>query len=59
MTFEELADYLMKIGCDNAMSLDGGGSSTLWALGQVMNNPCEGRERGAANGLAVVAKETR
>jgi hypothetical protein len=59
MTFEELADYLMKIGCDNAMSLDGGGSSTLWALGQVMNNPCEGAERGAANGLAIVAKEMR
>jgi hypothetical protein len=58
MTFEELADYLMKIGCDNAMSLDGGGSSTLWALGQVMNDPCEGHERGAANGLAIIAKET-
>jgi hypothetical protein len=57
MTFEELADYLRKIGCTDAMSLDGGGSSTLWAFGQVMNNPSEGRERGAANGLVVLNKE--
>ena len=57
MTFEELSAYLVKIGCTDAMCLDGGGSSTLWALGQVMNNPCEGAERGAANGLVVISKE--
>lgn len=56
MTFEELCDYLLKIGCTDAMSLDGGGSSTLWAMGQVMNNPSEGNERGAANGLVVMNK---
>jgi hypothetical protein len=59
MTFEELANYLLKIGCDSAMCLDGGGSSTLWAMGNVMNNPSEGHERGAANALAIVAKDSR
>jgi hypothetical protein len=59
MTFEELSAYLLKIGCTDAMCLDGGGSSTLWALGQVMNNPCEGAERGAANGLVVINTERR
>jgi large repetitive protein len=58
MTFEELSQYLLKIDCQNAMCLDGGGSSTLWALGQVMNNPSEGSERGSANGLVVLAKES-
>lgn len=57
MTFEELSNYLLKLGCTDAMSLDGGGSSTLWALGQVMNNPSEGAERGAANGLVVINTE--
>jgi exopolysaccharide biosynthesis protein len=57
MTFEELSAYLLKIGCTDAMCLDGGGSSTLWVAGQVMNNPCEGAERGAANGLAVISRE--
>jgi hypothetical protein len=57
MTFEELSSYLLKLGCTDAMSLDGGGSSTLWALGQVMNNPSEGAERGAANGLVVINTE--
>ena len=59
MTWDELADYLAKIGCVHAMALDGGGSATLWAMGQVMNNPSEGRERGSANGLAVVARDLR
>lgn len=59
MTFEELSAFLLKIGCTDAMCLDGGGSSTLWVAGQVMNNPCEGAERGAANGLAVISKEIR
>jgi hypothetical protein len=57
MTFEELSSYLLKLGCTDAMSLDGGGSSTLWVLGHVMNNPSEGGERGAANGLVVINTE--
>ena len=39
MTFPELADYMAKIGCDQAMNLDGGGSATLWAFGMVKNSP--------------------
>jgi hypothetical protein len=26
----------------------------LWTMGQVMNNPCEGGERGTGNALVVV-----
>ncbi len=56
MTFPELADYLVKLGCEEAMNLDGGGSATLWALGSVRNSPSEGDERPSANALVVVRK---
>ena len=56
MTFPELAAYMVKLGCDEAMNLDGGGSSTLWVMGNVMNNPSEGRERPGVNSLVVRRK---
>jgi large repetitive protein len=57
MTFPELADYLIKLGCSEGMNLDGGGSATLWALGSVRNSPSEGEERPSANALVVVRKK--
>ena len=57
MSFPELATYLANLGCTEAINLDGGGSATLWAYGNVMNSPSEGHERPAANALVVVRKE--
>ncbi|MGE3308791.1 MAG: phosphodiester glycosidase family protein [Limisphaerales bacterium] len=54
MSFPELANYMLELGCRNAMNLDGGGSATLWVLGNVINSPSEGRERPAANALVVI-----
>ena len=59
MTLEELADFLVNLGCREAMNLDGGGSSTLWYDGEVRNNPCDGYERTIANSLVVVRKGAR
>ncbi len=57
MTYSELADYMLnKIGCTEALNLDGGGSATMWVAGQVANSPSKGRERGGANGLVLVQK---
>ncbi len=56
MSFPELANYMVSLGCDEAMNLDGGGSATIWVYGHVMNNPSEGQERPAANALVVVRK---
>lgn len=56
MTLDELADFLVKLGCQEAMNLDGGGSATLWYDGEVRNNPCDGYERTIANSLIVVQK---
>ena len=57
MTFPELASYMLKLGCDHAMNLDGGGSATLWVRGNVMNSPSEGRERPGANALIVIQRK--
>lgn len=59
MTFPELADYLVKLGCEEAIALDGGGSATCWVYGNVMNSPSQGRERPAANALVVVQTRAR
>lgn len=56
MSFPELAEYLLKLGCRQALNLDGGGSSTFWVHGQVMNSPCYGKERPMANALVLVRR---
>ena len=58
MTLDEFANWLVKLGCGEAMNLDGGGSATLWYEGKVVNSPCEGRERPIANSLVVLRKTT-
>lgn len=54
MTLDELSAYLVKLGCSDAVNLDGGGSSSLWFDGKVRNNPCDGYERDIANSLLVL-----
>jgi exopolysaccharide biosynthesis protein len=56
MTFPELAAYMIKLGCEEAINFDGGGSATMWVLGNVMNSPSEGQERPGANALVLVRK---
>jgi hypothetical protein len=58
MTFPDLANYLIKLGCTQALNFDGGGSATLWALGAVRNSPSEGDERPSANALVLVKRKT-
>lgn len=54
MSLDELAAYLAGLGAQEAITLDGGGSATLWCEGQVRNSPCDGEERPVANVLMVV-----
>ncbi len=62
MTLHELADFMISLGAQYAMSLDGGGSSTMVAEGtdgtpRVLNSPIDnyipGRERPVADHLGV------
>lgn len=59
MTLSELASYLVQLGCQEALNLDGGGSATLWFSGKVQNRPCDRAERPVANSLVVVKKPLR
>ena len=53
MTYPEMAVLAKQYGCDNAIELDGGGSSTLWATGKILNSPSDGKVRSIANGLIL------
>jgi hypothetical protein len=59
MTLEELGEYLVNLGCQEAINLDGGGSATLWYDGEVRNQPCDGYERTIANSLVVLRKPAK
>ncbi|MDD3593976.1 MAG: phosphodiester glycosidase family protein [Candidatus Gastranaerophilales bacterium] len=39
MTIWELAKFMKQIGCQNAMNLDGGGSSVMYLNGSLINSP--------------------
>lgn len=56
-TGDELADYLAELGAYNAAYLDGGGSTTMWIDGKIVNTPSfQGRERSVGNALGVFLK---
>ncbi|QQV74542.1 hypothetical protein H6P87_00076 [Rickettsia tillamookensis] len=38
LTKLELAEYMLSLGCESAINLDGGGSSTLFMDGKIINN---------------------
>ena len=57
MTYPEMAVLAQEYGCTDAVELDGGGSSTLWAMGKILNSPSDGRTRPVANALILLGSE--
>lgn len=54
MTLDELASVMQGLGATEAYNLDGGGSSTMYFMGRVVNNPQgENKERGVSDILYV------
>lgn len=39
MTLAEMAEFVISLGCDEALNLDGGGSASLVSGGQLVNTP--------------------
>jgi len=58
MTLEELAKYMVKLGCTDGMNFDGGNSASIWLAGEIMNSPCQGLKP-VANSLLAVRKATQ
>lgn len=64
MTNEQLATVMDALGCEEAMNLDGGGSSTAWVKGEgVVNYPSDndtfdhGGERGVATVISFILQK--
>ncbi|MCL6458600.1 MAG: phosphodiester glycosidase family protein [Gorillibacterium sp.] len=54
MTLSEFAQVFADLGATEAYNLDGGGSSTMYFMGKVVNNPLgKGNERGVSDILYV------
>jgi hypothetical protein len=55
MTTTELGQFCRdSLAATWGVNQDGGGSSTLWVDGEVVNRPSDGHERAVANGLMMV-----
>ncbi len=54
MTLVELTALMTRLGATEALNVDGGGSTTMFAGGRVVNRPSDGSERPVANAIAVV-----
>ena len=52
LTIIQLAELMKQLGCMHAMNLDGGGSSTLWINGKVVNKTVGDKDEG--NGKYVI-----
>lgn len=54
MTLTEFAAVFEELGCEQAYNIDGGGSSTMYFMGRVVNNPLgKNRERGTSDILYI------
>ena len=55
MTIPNLALFLLDLGCKEALNLDGGGSSTMYLLGNIVSTPCGERYDGKGNYVRAVS----
>jgi len=65
MTCDELSEVMKQLGCDDALNMDGGGSTTMWISGElnngIVNYPSDNGlfdhagERSCSNAIAILA----
>jgi exopolysaccharide biosynthesis protein len=57
MTLVELREFARRLGLTNVLNLDGGGSTTMWAAGEVVNSPSDlAGPRKVSDALLVVPR---
>ncbi len=56
-TLDEMANIMFKLGCVDAINLDGGGSTALNIGGLTLNRPSDGTERKVANAVLIFAEK--
>lgn len=57
MTLYDMGKFFSELGIEHAINFDGGSSSTLWALGKVVNRPAHNYERRIFNVAMIRAKK--
>ncbi|HEX5220009.1 MAG TPA: phosphodiester glycosidase family protein [Verrucomicrobiae bacterium] len=63
MNYDELAAEFIRLGCNDAVNLDGGGSSVMAVRDParssftILNQPTDGRERAVANVLGISTRK--
>lgn len=58
MSLQELAEYLFSLGAIDAMNLDGGGSTTMYLDGKVVNTPSDKEgERKVGDAIVVTLRK--
>ncbi len=53
-TLQEMASIMTRLGCVDAINLDGGGSTTINLFGVTLNRPSDGQERKIANAILIM-----
>ena len=53
MTLEEVANVFVALGCEQALNLDGGGSSCMLIKGKETIKPSDGKQRTVINGASL------
>ena len=60
MNLQELAEYLFNLGATDAMNLDGGGSTTMYLDGKVVNTPSDKEgERKIGDAILVTLRKMK
>lgn len=57
LTFTELANAMKELGCRDAIALDGGGASTMYVKGKIVNFPSDGYQQSVSNAVIIKIKK--
>lgn len=55
---QDLAEYLLSLGAVDAMNLDGGGSTTMWVDGKIVNHPSDKEGERKVSDILLVTPRT-
>lgn len=58
-TIDETSQIMARLGCVDAMNLDGGGSSEIALFGMIVNRPSDGTERPIANSILIFGNQKK
>ncbi len=55
MNLSEFANFMVELGIETGINLDGGGSTEMFVRNKIVNSPSDGWERSVANSLMTIS----